>query len=81
MPHTRMALLLAFASSALVAQTPLELSLKKAVDLALAPDGNTRVKLALETIQQAEARAAEFRSALLPNIEGAISEESDTRNL
>ena len=71
---------------ALVAQTqisnaPLQLSLKQAVDLALAPDGSTRVKLAQEAIRQAEARAGEARAALLPDIEGAASEESQTRNL
>jgi outer membrane protein TolC len=80
MPCARIAIL-ACASSALFAQTPLELSLKQAVALALAPDGNTRVKLALETIQQAEARADESRSALLPNVDGTVSEENDTRNL
>jgi len=46
---------------ALFAQAPLQLSLKQAVDLALAPDGNTRVKLAVESITQAEARSAEAR--------------------
>jgi outer membrane protein len=65
----------------LFAQTPLQLSLKQAVDMALAPDGNTRVKLAEEAIQQAEARSAEARAALLPDIEGAVSEENQTRNL
>jgi outer membrane protein len=63
------------------AQAPLQLSLKQAVDLALAPDGNTRVKLAVESIQQAEARSAEARAALLPDVEGAVSEQSQTRNL
>jgi outer membrane protein len=60
---------------------PLQLSLKQAVDMALAPDGSTRVKLAEETIRQAEARSAETRSALLPNVDGAILEQSQTRNL
>src|SRR5215467_10723886 len=72
-----------FSGSILLAQTEtaLPLGLKQAVDLALAPDGNTRVKLAREAIEQAGARMAESRSALLPNIEGAISEQSETRNL
>lgn len=65
----------------LCAQAPLQLSLKQAVDLALAPNGNTRVKLAEEAIRQAEARSAESRSALLPDVEGAISEQNQTRNL
>ncbi len=73
---------LALISASLFAQPPvLQLSLKQAVDLALAPDGNTRVKLAVESIRQAEARSDEARAALLPNIDGAISEESQTRNL
>ncbi len=60
---------------------PLQLSLKQAVDLALASDGSTRVKLAEEAIRQAEARSAQARSAFLPDVEGAISEQSQTRNL
>jgi outer membrane protein len=69
-------------SSLLFAQPPvLQLSLKQAVDLALAPDGNTRVKLAAESIRQAEARSAEARAALLPDVEGAVSEQNQTRNL
>jgi len=74
-------LAVAILSPGLFAQTPLQLSLKQAVDMALAPDGNTRVKLAEEAIQQAEARSAEARAALLPDIEGAVSEENQTRNL
>lgn len=81
MRFTRITSFALFGSS-LFAQPPvLQLSLKQAVDLALAPDGNTRVKLAVESIRQAEARSAEARAALLPNIDGAISEESQTRNL
>jgi outer membrane protein len=81
MQFTRVASL-ALGSSLLFAQPPvLQLSLKQAVDLALAPDGNTRVKLASEAILQAEARSAEARAALLPDVEGAVSEQSQTRNL
>lgn len=72
---------IAVSGAALFAQAPLQLSLKQAVDLALAPDGNTRVKLAVEAMRQAQARRAESRSALLPNLDGAVSEESETRNL
>jgi outer membrane protein len=80
MQFTRIASLTLF-SSLLSAQPPVQLSLKQAVDLALAPDGNTRVKLAVESIRQAEARSAEARAALLPDLEGAVSEQSQTRNL
>lgn len=59
----------------------LPLSLKKAVELALAPEGNTRLQLAREAIRQARAREAEARSALLPQVSGAVSEESMTQNL
>lgn len=61
--------------------SPLKLTLKQAVDIALAPEGNTRVKLAEEALKQTEARSAEVRSALLPDVEGAISEQNQTRNL
>jgi outer membrane protein TolC len=64
-----------------LAQSPLQLSLKQAVDMALAPDGNTRVKLAEEAIRQSEARRDETRSALLPDLDGAVSDSSQTRNL
>ena len=81
MRFTRIAPFVVF-SSLLCGQAPmLQLSLKQAVDLALAPDGNTRVKLAAEAIRQAEARSSEARAALLPDVEGAVSEQSQTRNL
>jgi len=59
----------------------MRLSLKNAVALALAPEGNARVRLAGELIRLAGARAAESRAALLPNISAAVSEQSMTRNL
>ncbi len=79
---TKLIALLICSSSLIYAQAPvLQLSLKQAVDLALAPDGNTRVKLAAEAIRQAEARSAEARAALLPDVEGTVSEQSETSNL
>ncbi len=78
MLRVRLTLLLA---STAFAQSPLQLSLKQAVDIALAPDGSTRVKLAEEAIQQSESRAAQSRAALLPNIDGSISDQNLTRNL
>lgn len=59
----------------------LRLSLKDAVDLALAPKGSTRLKLASEMIRQSEARSAQARASLLPDISGSASEQSATRNL
>src|SRR4029079_5594412 len=59
----------------------LPLSLKRAVEIALAPEGNARVQLAEEAIKQAESRAVEARSALLPNFDASLSESNQVRNL
>jgi outer membrane protein TolC len=61
--------------------TVLPLSLKRAVEIALAPEGNARVQIAEESIRQSQARAAEARSALLPNFDASLSESNQTRNL
>lgn len=60
---------------------PLQLSLKQAVEIALAPEGNTRVELATELIRQAEARSAQARAALLPNLDAYVTQQNQTRNL
>ena len=85
----RRQILLALAVPTLWAQTQaasnsntvLPLSLKRAVEIALSPQGNTRVQLAVESIRIGEARAAEARAALLPNVDGNASFQSFTRNL
>lgn len=59
----------------------LQLSLKQAVEIALAPEGNTRVKLAEEDLKQAEARANESRAALLPDFEAYTQYQNETANL
>ena len=59
----------------------LPLSLKQAIDLALAPQGNVRVQLAEELIRQAQARSAQARAALLPNLDSSVSLQNQTRNL
>ena len=59
----------------------LQLSLKQAVEIALAPEGSTRVKLAEEAVKQAESRVAQSRAALLPDFEGYIQDQSETNNL
>ncbi|MCC7173766.1 MAG: TolC family protein [Bryobacterales bacterium] len=68
---------------ALAAAQPatLELSLKQAVNLALAPDGNARVRIAEEAVRQARTRSAQARAALLPNLDASVSEMNQTRNL
>ena len=66
MPRTKLLLVLAAAApllaqdgnQQLLTRPPvLQLSLKQAVQLALAPEGSTRVKLAEEDLKQAESRA------------------------
>jgi len=59
----------------------LQLSMKQAVEIALAKEGNTRVKLAEEALKQAEARSREARSALLPDLSGYVQDQSETNNL
>ena len=60
---------------------PVELSLKRAVQLAVAPEGNTRVQLSAEALKQAESRSAQARGALLPDLSAAFTDQSMTRNL
>jgi outer membrane protein len=59
----------------------LDLGLKEAVDLALSPEGSVRIRIAEEMIRQAEARSAQSRAALLPNIDASVSTQNLTRNL
>ena len=59
----------------------LQLTLKQAVQLALAPEGSTRVKLAQEDLKQAELRSDESRAALLPDFEGYLEYQNETTNL
>jgi outer membrane protein len=59
----------------------LRLSLEQAVEIALSPEGSTRVQIAKELIKQAQAQAAQARAALLPNIDASVGQQSQTRNL
>lgn len=69
--------LLATAQSAPV----LRLDLKRAVEIALAPDGNARVALAREYTVQAKSRTAQARGFLLPDFSVAVGQQNLTRNL
>ncbi|MEO7143694.1 MAG: TolC family protein, partial [Bryobacteraceae bacterium] len=71
----------AFASAQTQSPPPLPLSLRHAVELALAPDGSARAQLAAELVNQAQSRAAQSRAALLPDLEGSVLDENATRNL
>jgi outer membrane protein len=60
---------------------PVELSLKRAVQLAVSPEGNIRVRLSAEALKQAESRTAQARAALLPDLSAALTDQNMTRNL
>ena len=72
---------LALAQSDVAVETTLPLSLKRAVEIALAPDGSPRVTLAQESIRQAETRKLESRAAFLPDLESSVSDQRETTNL
>lgn len=59
----------------------MELSLRHAVELALAPNGNARLQIANQIIVQSDARVVTARSALLPNLDGSYSMRNQTNNL
>ncbi len=60
---------------------PLRISLKRAVELALSPEGNARIQISQELVRQAKARSVQARAALLPDLEGSFGYENETRNL
>ena len=74
-------LALAAALAAQEARPKMELSYSKAIEIALAPEGNTKVQLAAEAIQAAKARQAVALSFLLPNVDGAWTARSFTQDL
>src|SRR4051812_5133860 len=60
---------------------PIQLSLKRAVELATSREGNTNIQLAGEALKQAESRSLEARAALLPDFESSVSYQNRTENL
>ena len=64
-----------------LAAAPVELSLKRAVQLAVSPEGNTRVQLSAEALKQAESRSAQARASLLPDLSAAFTDQNRTSNL
>jgi outer membrane protein TolC len=60
---------------------PLRLSLKRAVEIATSPEGNTYIQLSDENLKQAKSRSAEARSALLPDIEAQAEQFSAMKSL
>ena len=59
----------------------LRLSLGQAVEIALQPEGNARIQMAEQLIRQAQARSAETRAALLPDLSGSVGLQNQRRNL
>jgi outer membrane protein TolC len=57
------------------------LSLEKAVEIALAPQGAIRRQMAAELVRQAEAQKRTALSAVLPNVDGSWTMQSFARNL
>ena len=57
------------------AQDTLPLSLKRAVEIALAPEGSPRVALAEESIRQSQTGIAQARAAFLPDIEASVTDQ------
>ena len=62
-------------------RAPLQLTLKRAVELALSPEGNTYIQLSDESLRQAKSRSAEVRSLLLPDIEAQAEQTTAMRSL
>jgi outer membrane protein TolC len=63
------------------ATAPVDLTLKHAVEVATSAQGNTNIQLSGEALKQAQSRAMQARAALLPDLEGAFSDRSQTANL
>jgi outer membrane protein len=70
-----------WAADAAVEPAPVDLSLKRAVEVAISAHGNTNIQLSGEALKQAQSRALQARAALLPDLEGAFATGSQTVNL
>jgi len=73
--------LAAWAADPIPERGPLVLTLKRAVELAVSPEGNTYIQLSDENVRQAKDRTAEARSAFLPDIEAQAGEETAMKSL
>lgn len=81
MKHARYAIGFGLTLFAAGADQPLTLTMRQAVELALAPEGSLRLQLALEVVRQAESRAGQARSALLPQVETSVTRDNRAVNL
>ncbi len=85
MKHLFIVLLL-FATSGFAAEQAadspvLALSLNRAVQIALSPEGNAQMQISGETLKQAQARSSQARAALLPDISSSLAYRNQTLNL
>jgi outer membrane protein TolC len=55
--------------------------LKRAVEVAVSPEGNTKIQLSGEALKQAQSRSAEARAALLPDLEASLTDRDQTESL
>ena len=80
--NPRLCSILLAASALAAADRPvLQLSLRRAVEIATSPEGSARIQLSTELTEQAKARVTQARAALLPSIDGSVSKENLNRSL
>ena len=72
---------LCFAGEGPAQRGPLQLTLRRAVEIALSPEGNTYIQLSDENVRQARSRSAEARSAFLPDVEAQAEQTIAMRSL
>jgi len=85
MKHTCILVIILAFTGAAVGQQPergmLSLSLKRAVQIAIAPDGNAQIELSAEALKQANARSGQALAPLLPDVSSSLSYRNQTLNL
>jgi outer membrane protein len=85
MKYTCILLIILAFTGAAVGQQPersvLSLSLKRAVQIAIAPDGNAQIQLSAEALKQANARSGQALAPLLPDVSSSLSYRNQTLNL
>jgi outer membrane protein TolC len=60
---------------------PLALSLKRAVEIAISPEGNVQIQLSGEALLQAKSRSSQAKAALLPDVSSSLTYRDQTMNL
>lgn len=83
MRHVFLSFVLSTAAYAQAAanQAALHLSMARAVDIALSPEGSLKIALAEQSIVRAETQVLQAKSALMPTVDGSFSTRNQTVNL